>query len=100
MPYKMTKPPKSMLGSPKKLSADSERKKIDSATQAAKSKSNIKSNMTGGVGPKLKKDTPKAKGGMKKNLPAYPGMSTGKLTKGPNGLGKNRKTPPGKMVKV
>jgi len=99
MPYKMTKPPKSMLGSPKKLSADSERKKIDSAMQAAKSKSNIKSNMAGGVGPKLKKDTPKAKGGMKKNLPALPG-SKGGLTKGPNGLGKNRKTPPGKMVKV
>ncbi len=55
---------------------------------------------TGSIGPKMKKDTPKAKGGMIKKLPAYPGMSTGKLTKLPSGLGKNRKTPPGKMVKV
>jgi hypothetical protein len=47
---------------------------------------------TGSIGPKLKKDTPKAKGGMKKNLPAYPGMSTGKLTKGPNRLGKGKLT--------
>ena len=92
--------PTGMKANPKKASGEAERKKIDSAMQAAKSKSNIKSNMAGGVGPKLKKDTPKAKGGMKKNLPAYPGMSTGKLTKLPSGLGKNRKTPPGKMVKV
>ncbi len=91
--------PTGMKANPKKASGEAERKKIDSAMQAAKSKSNIKSNMAGGVGPKLKKDTPKAKGGMKKNLPALPG-SKGGLTKGPNGLGKNRKTPPGKMVKV
>jgi hypothetical protein len=44
---------------------------------------------TGGIGPKLKKDTPKSKGGMKKNLPALPG-SKGGLTKGPNRLNKGK----------
>jgi hypothetical protein len=74
MPYKMTKPPKSMLGSPKKLSADSEKKKMDSATQAIKNKSKIKSSMTGPVSktemkPKspLKNKTPHVGG---KNKPA------------------------------
>jgi hypothetical protein len=44
---------------------------------------------TGSIGPKMKKDTPKAKGGMKKNLPALPG-SKGGLTKGPNRLNKGK----------
>lgn len=46
---------------------------------------------TGSIGLKLKKDTPKAKGGMKKNLPALPG-SKGGLNKGPNRLGKGKLT--------
>ena len=65
----------------------------------AKPKAKVTGKTTGSIGPKMKKDTPKAKGGMKKNLPALPG-STGFVNKGPNYLGKNRKTPPGKMVKV
>jgi hypothetical protein len=48
------KQPKPMYGPAKKVSAMSEKKKIDSAMQMAKSKSNIKSKMAGSSISKMK----------------------------------------------
>jgi len=47
-----------MYGPAKKVSAMSEKKKIDSAMQMAKSKSTIKSKMTESGVPKMKMKTP------------------------------------------